>query len=199
MRFGLREVVFLIVLLVVPLASYAYVFKPRNDEIQKARQEVDNKREKLARLREVADKIDDIGLAIEQGREAIELIEAKLPSEHDVEVILEDVWKLADKAHLVVKSIKSEKPVPATLYMEQPLNVTMEGEFLGFYKFILGLEKLPRITRIHQMDLDRPTVRKRRGKEDETDLSRMKMEFKLSIYFQPRSDASDEQLAGRVP
>ena len=95
-------------LLVVPLASYAYVFKPRNDEIQKARREVDNKREKLARLREVADKIDDIGLAIEQGREAIELIEAKLPSEHDVEVILEDVWKLADKAHPLFDNVRLE-------------------------------------------------------------------------------------------
>ncbi len=86
MRLGLREIIFLVVLLVVPVASYFYVFKPRNYEIYQAEREVEIKQAKLDKLREVADKIDDIGLAIEKGRAAIELVEAKLPSQQDVEV-----------------------------------------------------------------------------------------------------------------
>lgn len=183
MRMGIREVIFLVVLLVVPVASYFYVFKPRNDEIRQAQQEVEIKQAKLDKLREVASKIDDIGLAIEKGRAAIELVEAKLPSQQDVEVILEDVWQLARRARLTVKSVKSEQPVPAALYMEQPLKVTMEGQFSGFYEFLLDLENLPRITRVHQMTLERMIKGDRRSNDDAPE-GRMTAEFILSIYFE---------------
>ncbi len=183
MRFGPREVVFLIVLLVVPVASYFYVFKPRNHEIKQAQIEVENKQATLDTLRDVTEKIDDIGLAIDQGRAAIQLVEAKLPSARDVEVILEDVWELAAASRLSVKSIKSEKPLSAAGYMEQPLKVSMQGQFEGFYSFLLALESLPRITRIHEMKLERNTGR-RKGDEDDAS-GVMNAVFVLSIYFEP--------------
>ncbi len=189
MRFGIRELIFLIVLLAVPVASYLYVFKPRNAEIRQAHAEIEIKQAKLRQLREVADKIDDLGLAIEQGREAVELIEAKLPSQQDVEVILQDVWELAKLRHLTVKSVKSDKPVPAALYMEQPLKVIMEGEFDGFYQFLLQLEKLPRNTRIPRMKLERLAALGR-SDQDSGGPGMMKAEFTLSIYFEPRSRTS---------
>ncbi len=186
MQFGSREVIFLIVLLVVPVASYFYVFKPRNHEIRQAQIEVENKQAKLDNLREVTEKIDDIGLAIDQGRAAIQLVEAKLPSARDVEVILEDVWELAASSRLSVKSIKSEKPVPAAGYMEQPLKIAMEGRFDGFYTFLLALESLPRITRIHELKLERKTSGRSGDNEDPSGV--MKADFVLSIYFEPTAD-----------
>jgi type IV pilus assembly protein PilO len=181
MRFGFREVVFLVVLLVVPVASYFYVFKPRNAEIRQAQKEVEIKQAKLDKLRQVTAKIEDIGLAIEQGRSAIDLVEAKLPSARDVEVILEDVWQLAASARLDVKSIKSENAVPSAGYMEQPLAVSMEGNFDGFYRFLMALENLPRITRLHSLKLERKSFA--RGEPDNTGI--MRADFTLSIYFQP--------------
>ncbi len=183
MRFGPREVVFFIVLLVVPVASYFYVFQPRNAEIKQAQIEVENKQAKLDKLREVSEHIDDIGLAIDRGRAAIQLVETKLPSARDVEVILEDVWELAATSRLNVKSIKSETPVPAAGYMEQPLRIVMEGQFEGFYEFLLALESLPRITRIHEMKLDRQGGGRRGDDAESSGL--MKAEFVLSIYFEP--------------
>jgi type IV pilus assembly protein PilO len=191
MRLGLREVIFLVVLLVVPVASYFYVFKPRNAEIQQAQSEVQVKQTKLEKLREVTEKIDDIELAIEQGREAISLVEAKLPSKDQVEVILGDVWQLAARARLEVKSVKSEKPIPAAGYMEQPLKVVMSGQFEGFYQFLLGLEALPRITRMHELKLERVTARNSR-RDEEAAPGTMKAEFLLSIYYQPGPEASDD-------
>lgn len=188
MRMGVRELVFLVVLLVVPVASYFYVFKPRNAEIHQAQVEIDDKRDKLDKLQQVTDKIADIGEAIRQGKAAIELVEAKLPSKDGVEVILGDVWQLASTARLDVKSVKNEKPVPAAGYMEQPMTVKMEGEFGGFYQFLLGLERLPRITRIQHMTLERET--RKRG-DDELGPGMMRAEFKLSIYYQPDARASD--------
>lgn len=187
MRMGLREVVFLVVLLVVPVASYFYVFKPRNAEIRQAQREVEIKQTKLEQLREVTARIEDIDLAIRQGEQAIELVEAKLPSQHEVEVILADVSHIAAAARLDVKSVKREKPVPAALYMEQPLSVIIEGQFEGFYQFLLELEKLPRITRIHELKLERFTTDSRRRGDDERIVpGTMKAEFSLSIYFEPQ-------------
>ncbi len=175
-------------LLVVPVASYFYVFKPRNQEIKQAQIEVENKQAKLDKLREVTEKIDDLGVAIDHGRAAIDLVEAKLPSARDVEVMLEDVWKLAAESRLNVKSVKSEKPVPAAGYMEQPLRVSMEGQFKGFYDFLIAVENLPRITRINEMTLDQ-TVK--RGSGPDSGSGTMRADFVLSIYVEPIADATD--------
>jgi len=184
---GPREIIFLIVLLVVPVASYFYVFKPRNQEIKQAQIEVENKQAKLDKLREVTAQIDDLGMAIEHGRAAIDLVEAKLPSARDVEVMLEDVWKYAAKSNLHVKSFKSGKAVPLAGYMEQPLHVSMVGDFKGFYNFLIALENLPRITRIHEMTLDQTP----KGRGSDSGRGSMRADFVLSIYFEPVAEATE--------
>jgi type IV pilus assembly protein PilO len=190
MRFGLREVIFLIVLLAVPAVSLFYVFKPRNEEIQQALKEIAVKQTRLDRLEAATATIDDLGLEIEKGREAIALIEAKLPSEQEVDVILEQIWQIARANRLTQKSLKSEKPVPAANYRELPLKIVMEGEFDGFYQFMLQLENLPRITRVHEMKLQRGGLPGTPAAGN--DLSGvMKAEFVLSIYFQPDDESDD--------
>ncbi len=186
MKFGFREFIFFIVLLAVPVAAYFYVFKPRNDEINKANEEIAMKQARLDTLAAVAARIDDIGLEIQRGRESVKTVEAKLPSAQDVEGILEQVWQTARRNALTLVSVKSEKPVPAALYMEQPLKVAMEGQFDGFYQFMLELESLPRITRIHQMKIEKAKPPASGDKEDALPPGSMKTEFILSIYFEPQ-------------
>lgn len=184
MRFGIREIMFFLVLLAVPVASFFYVFKPRNDEIRQARAEIEAKQATLNRLADAVAKIPDIGIEIENGKDQIAVIEAKLPSAQDVEGILEQVTQLARKNRLNSKSVKSEKPVPAAAYMELPLKIMMEGEFDGFYQFLIELENLPRITRIHQLKLERVTGK---NPEDTLPPGSMKAEFTLSIYFESQT------------
>ena len=187
MRFGFRELIFFAVLLAVPVASFMYVFKPRNDEIRKARDEIEVKQTRLQKLAEVTGKIDDLGLAVERGRQSIELIEAKLPSEKDVEGILEQIWQIGKANDLSLKSVKTDKHVPAAMYMELPLKMVMEGRFDGFYEFLLELESLPRITRIHEMNLVR--LSHLRGPvADDSAPGTMRAEFTLSIYYESQLD-----------
>ena len=189
MRFGIRELIFLIVLLAVPVASFWYVFKPRNEEIAQAKSEIEVKKTKLARLDDETARMEDIGLMIERGRERIQLIEAKLPRLQDVESILEQIWQLAERNKQIIKSVKSEKPIPAALHMEQPLKIEMEGDFDGFYSFLLELENLPRITRIHQMKLVKAIGAGVQAHDASN--SAMKAEFILSIYFAASASTSD--------
>jgi hypothetical protein len=63
--------------------------------------------------------------------------------------------------------------------------MTMNGDFEGFYQFLLELENLPRITRVHEMQLERAGKSDRRGViDDDLPADAMKAEFVLSIYFE---------------
>lgn len=188
MRVGIREAIFFIVLLAVPAVSLFYVIWPTKNEISQALAEIDVKQARLDKLDHVRESIEDLSLAIERGRESIADIERKLPSERGVENILEQVWLIAKSNQLHVKGVKSEKALPAAAYFELPLKMKVEGEFDGFYQFLLEMENLPRITRVHEMDLKRSTPRA--GPRDDVPAGWMTAEFTLSIYFESQSQAS---------
>lgn len=185
MKFGIREIIFVIVLLAVPVAAYMIVFQPRNAEIAQARKEIAVKKERLDQLDEMTARIEDIGLEIENGKEAIELIEQKLPSQDDVAGMLEQFTQLAKSNHLAVPSFKPQPPEPAAAYMELPIEMVMDGRFDDFYEFLLAVERLPRITRIHQLKMTQAKTGPGSGREPGSELppGSMNAEFTLSIYF----------------
>lgn len=174
MRFGLREFVLLLILLAIPLSSYWLVFRPQNEEISQAKREVQHKREMLNKLREATSQSEDLARANVEIAQSIAGIEARLPTTKEVDLVVRQVSQLAVESGLEAPLMTSDKPVRAALYMEQPLKMSIKGDFHGFYDFLLRIEKLPRITRI-------PDMRIRRT--DDID-GHMRAEFTLSIYFQ---------------
>lgn len=174
MRFGLRELLFVVVLLGLPVAAWWFVFQPINDEIEAVRQENVVKQSKLDKL-EVARHIEDLGKEIGTLDEAIAMFEAKLPAEREVEVILREVWQLATQRGLRPKNFRTDKPVASTLYTELPIKMEMLGDFDGFYAFLLDLERLSRITRLPEMKL-------KKSKDVE---GHMNATFTMTIFFEP--------------
>ncbi len=174
MRFGIREVIFLLVLLAVPVASFWFVFRPQNDEINQARKEISHKEQVLESLEKATAQTSDLALRNQEVAEQIERIEARLPSDKEVDVILEQVADIARSNSLTLKQVRSEKRVPATAYMEQPLSMAISGQFERFYAFLLDLEQLDRITRLPNMRIIRSK------KEDGV----IEVEMTLSIYFE---------------
>ena len=174
MKFGIREFVLLLVLFAVPLASYWFVFRPQNAQIERAKEEIALRRDKLEKLQQESARRGTLEAATDQIAERIESIEARLPTNKELSDVVRQVSELAVESGLQQPSIVAEKPVKASLYMEQPLKIEMAGDFRGFYKFLLELERLDRITRLPDM-----TVRR----SDKVD-GHMIAEFTLSIYFQ---------------
>lgn len=178
MRFGVRELLFIIVLLAVPVAAFWFVFKPRNEDIATARAEIAAKKQTLNKLNEASTKIKDLGQAIAQGQEAIDVIEAKLPAEQSVDEVLRQASDIAMRHSLHIKTVTPEKKVPASQYMELPIKWELTGNFDGFYEFLLNLEQLPRLTQIRNLNI----------KRTDQDQGEMSATFTLSIYFQPRTE-----------
>jgi type IV pilus assembly protein PilO len=177
LRFGLREFILLGVLLALPLSSYWLVFRPQNSEIAQARQEIDHKRQLLDKLKQTTAQNASLERANDEIKASITAIEARLPSTKEVDAVVRQVSDLAVQSGLDSPAIESDKPVEASMYMEQPLKMKITGNFNGFYDFLVRLEQLPRITRIPDLHLTRAT---------ETD-GHMKADFVLSIYFQPEA------------
>lgn len=174
MRFGPREIILLAILLAMPLSSYWLVFRPQNGEIAQAKREIQHKREMLAKLREVTSQTESLQRANADIKDGIASIEARLPSTKEVDAMVRQVSDLAVECGLEPPIMKSDKPVSAALYMEQPLKMSITGDFHGFYDFLIRLEQLPRITRV-------PDLRIKRSEDID---GHMKADFTLSIYFQ---------------
>ncbi len=184
MRFGVREFIFLVVLLAVPAVSLLYVFKPRNADIQEALAEIDKKQRSLEKLASISDHIDGLSVAIDEALEVIRAIEEKLPSQEGVDTILQRVWEIAGEQGLLVKRFQPETTIPAAKYQEQPLTITMTGEFAGFYRFMQNLEDLQRITRVHDLRLKRTN-----SSLTSTANATIEATFALSIYYVADTDS----------
>ena len=175
MNFGLREIIFTFVLLAMPLASYWFVFRPQNADIEQARKEIEHKEQILEKLAAATARNEDLKKINDEIASGIALVESRLPDNKEVEVVLEQVATLARESRLALPLVRSAKPVPAATYMEQPLEMTITGDFDHFYEFLLKLEELERITRMPTLKVE---------KVDDED-GAMEASFTLSIYFEP--------------
>lgn len=174
MNLGLRGLMVMGIVVGMPVASYFLVFKPQNKAIEAARKEVDHKAGLLAKLREETARNENLVRANEEIQRSVKTIEARLPSGKELDALVRQVSDLAVSSGLQPPAMKSAKPVPAALYMEQPIEMEVLGNFVGFFTFLAQIEKLPRITRIHDMKITGMA-------RDDVEL---KAEFTLSIYFQ---------------
>jgi type IV pilus assembly protein PilO len=191
MALGFRAAIISVVVIGLPLSSYYFVFRPTNIKLRLDRAECEQKEKYLAKLDELMAKDTDLQVANEDIQRSIRTIEARLPSGKDMDDLVRQVSDLAVAAGLRSPAIKSGKPLPAAMYMEQPLEMEVSGSFMGFWSFISQVEKLPRITRIHDLKI---SASNREGVE-------MKAEFTLSIYFQDerRVAASTATTPGSKP
>ena len=174
MRFGIRELVFLMLLLAMPVAGYLFVYEPRNTQYAAAREEIKVKQEKLRQLELATANINDLGSEIDHLTEAIALFEQKLPAGREVEVILKQVWELAAKNKLTPRSVRTDPPTKRAQFAEQPIKMVITGDFDDFYSFLLDLEKLNRITQL-------PVVKMKKMDSDD---GQMQADIVLSIFYE---------------
>ena len=175
MKTGARELIFLAVMIGLLASSYFFVFNKANQKRLALQREILTKQSALANLEQATIGIDDLNNKIDEVQKAIRVFEGKLPAEKDVEVILQEVWRMAEANALQQRMVKPLPIEKFASYCEQPIQMTFSGDFNGFYSFLLQLEKLPRITRVTQMKLE---------KINDHD-GQMQAQMTLSIFFDP--------------
>ncbi len=181
MKFGIRELIFIALLTAIPIASWWLIFRPQNANAEEMRQQIEAKQSKLRELNRATGTIGDLRKRIAGLEDAMKYFRSKLPSEKEIDKVLQEVWELAESNHLQTKSIRTlnresrASQAGTQGYSEQPISVSLEGNFLGFYSFLQALENQPRIMQVLSMKLTKPPT----GPE-----GYMNAEFTMTIFFE---------------
>jgi Tfp pilus assembly protein PilO len=168
----------------MPVAAYVFVFAPRNEEIANARAEIRNKEARLTSLRQLNAQIGDLGREIEDRQVELTRLNERLPDQEGLDGLLKELTRIAQRTGVSVRTVKGDRPVSAGMAMEVPLNLSIEGDFGGFYEFLLAVEGLPRITRLQSMRITRlGSDPHRKSKPTHAAPGEIRAELTLAIYF----------------
>jgi Tfp pilus assembly protein PilO len=175
MKLGMRELIFGVVMLGLLASSYFLVFNKANAKRVALEADIDRKQKALSDLQRARVGIDDLKQKIDELQQAITFFEGKLPESREMDKVLEDVTKLARDNGLEQKTFKTGKSQRAANYSEQPIEMTLAGDFEGFYVYLQQLERFERLTRVTKMDLTKMNDRD----------GAMEAKVTLSIFFEP--------------
>ena len=147
-----------ILLTVVGLAAIAglgigLVVWPLLEQTSADKQAIQARRAELVKVQRVIRRISDLKQEIQRLEDALAFFEDRLPEEREIDVILREVWLIADSKSLTPRRIQTDRSESGSRYNTQPITMTLEGGFHEFYEFLLGLERLPRITKVRQMQM----------------------------------------------
>ncbi len=182
MKPGLREIIFIVLLMAIPIGAWWFVFKPSNARNAEIRQQIEIKQAKLRLLNQATASIGDLKKEIKSLEDAIDFFQSKLPSEKEIDKVLKEVWQLAESNNLTTKNIRTLKrkrdknySTATSRFAEQPISMKLEGDFQGFYAFLLALEQQPRIMRVSKMDV---------SKVEDGPQGQIQADFIMSIFFE---------------
>ena len=152
---GLRKIVFFFLLLAITYIAYKYMIKPANENLAQQKARVQTKLAKLTEFEKLTAATEDMSKQLEQLQEAIESLENKLPPKNEIDKVLGQITVIAQNQGLHDKSIRSLKKKSNSGYIEQPLKMELDGDFISFYSFLLELEKLPRIMKVRELKISK--------------------------------------------
>src|SRR5690554_6690767 len=177
MKLGIRELLFLSVMLAMLACTYFLIFKKASERREQKLAQIEAREKQMQHLAQITAGIQDLDAKVAELQQAIAFFESKLPQEREVGSVLDEVSQIALANSLQTRTFRTLKAERHANYSEQPIEMTLTGDFNGFYSFLLQLEKLPRITRILQMNLKK--INDRDGA--------MQADLTLSIFYEPES------------
>jgi Tfp pilus assembly protein PilO len=180
MKLGLRELIFVAVMLGLLGASYFVVFNKQTAKRLEKEDRRDAKLKALDELSAASTTVRDVDRKIQELQKAVVYFESRLPQAKEMDKVLKEIWQLADSNGLRTQTVKTPRSQRMNGYSEQTVELNLAGEFTGFYEFMLKLEQLPRLTKVTKMSLTKIT-----DKDGE-----MQASIVMSVYFEPETEGA---------
>jgi Tfp pilus assembly protein PilO len=184
MRFGIRELIFVTLMIGLLVSTWVFVFNKATARREAKLAEIAQMEKALANLHKATAGIDDLNRKVSELQRAIDFFASKLPQAKEMDKVLTEVSQMADANSLQSKTVKSLKTERGRSYSEQSIQMALSGDFNGFYSFLLQLEKLPRITRVTNMNLQK--INDRDGE--------MQAQMTMSIFFEPDANSNADTM-----
>ena len=173
MNSSTRYLIFFILIIAMAFVSWKFMIKPANADLEKKRIDMEAKSSKLDELEKASAAAEGLADQLKEIEDAIVAFESKLPPSSEIHTVLENVTLIAQRHGLTPKSIRTHKNKDNNGYIEQPIEMELDGNFNSYYAFLLELEKLDRITKLRELSL------KKTEREGQTEAV-----FVMSIFFQ---------------
>jgi len=154
---SMRNFVFLMLVVGLAVVGHQFVIGPAQQSLNESKERLKLNRTKIAEFERTTNAALDLTKQMEQLREAVSFFEQKLPPTSEIYKVLEQITLIAHKQGLNPKSIRTLGQKLNSGYVEQPLEMKLEGDFTAFYSFLLEIEKMPRIMKVRKLDVNKTT------------------------------------------
>ena len=192
MKLGIREYAYLAVLVAVPLASWFFVFQPRNEDIAGARREIASMEATLARLDTLAGTVGDVRASIDEAEGRLADFGRIIPNAEEVEDLLAEMNRIGQRHELSIASIRAIKQTEVQGYIEIPHRVEISGDFEGIYRVLADLERLPRLVRVQSLEIERSLLDAGRADGERT-FGLLDASLVMVVYCDGGEDSEKEQ------
>jgi Tfp pilus assembly protein PilO len=168
--------------LLVAVGGYFLVIRPIDQKREAMQRETAEKQGALASQGRSITLVCDDSAKVDAIRRALSDFELKLPPAGEMDKVLEDVWRLAEANSLQTRTIKTPPVQRFGGFREQQMDLSLSGDFGGFYQFLLQLEESKRVLRITKIHLTKPN-------EGE---GRIQAEMTIGVFFEPEKSSGDQ-------
>lgn len=155
MKLSTPATLFLISMAGLLASSYFPVFEKANGRRAALLADIDAKERTLSELQRSTTGIGEVQGKIVDLQQAVTVFESRLPQAREMDKILKEIWQIAEANSLQTRTMEPQRSRRTANYSEQPIELSLSGNFNGFYAFLLQLERLPWLTRVTKMDLQR--------------------------------------------
>lgn len=132
---------------------YLFGYRPTTDNLRQLERQLAARH---AELRENQTKSSiKTEIAAHNERLKLELDRIRKPSKlPEQSQLIKDLTHFAEAANLKkFNNAPGKNPMRSDLFLEQPISLTFDGDFVSVFKFLRSVEEMPRLTRMRSMTL----------------------------------------------
>ena len=164
----------------MPVGGYLLAIRPIDQRRALVAADTQRLRGALANLNRSTSAISDSSQRASQVSQAIDRFETRLPAGGQMDKVLEEVWQLAQANSLQTKTVRTPAVQRNGGYSEQTMDLSLSGDFGGFYQFLLQLEDAKHVIRIRKMHV---------GGINDHD-GEIQADLTLGVFFKPNQEGN---------
>lgn len=148
-----RLVICLLTFAIVGGGWYYFIFMPKQEELQKARQTYNSKKRQLANYKKAASELLKYEQKMAATQQEFNLAMRALPDKRELPSLLTNISKAGSVAGLDFHLFKPESEKNQTFFKEIPVSIKVEGRYHQITDFFFQVIRLNRIVNINNVEV----------------------------------------------
>ena len=155
MNIPIRYFSLVVLLVAVPVSAWAIAYRPMNNAVHSAAEEIRERTNKLSNFDDVNFQYREMKIMYTSLVEAHAIALARVPSSHNADQWLESASDAAVSFGLLVQSVTTSGERDEGSYTLLPVDFVVSGSFESVYMLLQHLEQMNRLSRIESMTIHR--------------------------------------------